>query len=114
MQCKDVERALEQDGPLAVSETARAHLDACGSCRTAVADLSAIVAAARKLPQEVPPPPRVWVSLRARLEAEAIIREPGPAPVVAHAPWWQGFAQLFGNRLLAASLVAGLIIAAAV
>jgi len=44
------------------------------SCRQSfAADLTSIVSAARKLPAEVSPPARVWISLRAQLEKEGIL-----------------------------------------
>jgi hypothetical protein len=44
------------------------------SCRQSfAADLRSIVSAAHKLPGEVAPPARVWISLRAQLEKEGIL-----------------------------------------
>jgi hypothetical protein len=44
------------------------------SCRQSLAaDLRSIVSAAHKLPAEVAPPARVWISLRAQLEKEGIL-----------------------------------------
>jgi len=44
------------------------------SCRQSfAADLRSIVSAAHKLPAEVAPPARVWISLRAQLEKEGIV-----------------------------------------
>ena len=67
-----------------------------------LADFTAIVAAAKRIPAEVDPPDRVWVSLRAQLEAEGIIRD--SRPVVAPRPllpWWTNIAQSFRFRTLA-------------
>jgi len=44
------------------------------SCRQSfAADLRRIVSAAHKLPAEVSPPARVWISLHAQLEKEGIL-----------------------------------------
>jgi hypothetical protein len=114
MQCEDIEGALVSEGLESLSGAARAHLAVCSSCRNSVADLEAIAQAARSLPAEVEPPARVWVSLRAQLEAEGLIRETLPVPARVRAPWWQPMAQLFSHRLLAASLAGCLLLAAAV
>ncbi len=56
---------------------AAAHLAACAACQGLIADLNAIRAAGAELASEtdLAPPARVWTSLRARLEAEGIIRD---------------------------------------
>jgi hypothetical protein len=82
-------------------------------CQSLVADLRDIVAVAHTFPAEVEPPARVWVSLRAQLENEGIIK----APAVAGAErvsWWRGFAELFRGRALATVTVGLLIVAAGV
>jgi hypothetical protein len=109
MQCKDVEVVLEQEGWTPLPETARAHVGQCSSCQHLVEDLSAIVATAHMLPAEVEPPARVWMSVRAQLEAEGIIK----TPAAQHASWWHGFSDLFRTRVLATAAV-GLLLAAAV
>jgi hypothetical protein len=108
MQCKEVERVLEQQGFVPVPETARAHLAGCSSCQGLVADLTAIVATAHLLPAEVEPPRRVWASLRAQLEAEGIIQD-----AATRATWWRRFPEFLRARALATAGV-GLLIAAAV
>jgi|SRR5579862_665722 len=111
MQCTDVEHAIEESGLLQLPEAARAHVASCPSCTALVEDFAAIVTAAGQIPVEVEPPARVWVSLRAQLEAEGIIRQ--PKDVAAEGvPWWHGFRQLFAGRLLATSVIALLIVAA--
>ncbi len=67
MQCKDVELVLEQEGLEPLPEEARAHLVDCRDCRNYIADLTSVVDAAKKLPQEITPPDRIWISLRAQL-----------------------------------------------
>jgi hypothetical protein len=107
MQCKDVQAVLEQQGFVPVPEKARAHVAGCNSCRSLVADLTSIVAAAHLLPAEVEPPPRVWKSLRQQLEAEGIIKSG------ARLPWWQGASELFRTRAFALASVAALVALAA-
>lgn len=112
MQCKDVESVLEQEGLAPLSGAAREHLAECISCQEYIADLNAIVSAAQELPAEVEPPARVWISLRAQLEAEGIIKSAesvGPE----RASWWQSWSDLFRSRALAAAAVGCLIFAAA-
>lgn len=111
MQCTDVEVALEQEGLSPLPQAARAHLLECHSCQNLVADLTAIVTGARELPPEVDPPPRVWNSLRAQLEAEGIVKT--PATVGAERlSWWRAFPELFRTRALATAVVGLLIVSA--
>ena len=115
MQCNDVEHAIEESGLLQLPEAARAHVVSCPSCAALIEDFAAIVTTAGQIPAEVEPPARVWVSLRAQLEAEGIIRQPKvPRVDVAaeRAPWWYGFRQLFSGRVLATASLALLIVAA--
>jgi hypothetical protein len=109
MQCKELEAVLEREGLDGLPSDAREHLAGCTCCRDLLADLSAVVVAARALPAEVTPPDRIWVSIRARLEAEAIIRDAAPAVTAAAAPWWQGFSEIFRPRTLA-TVGAGLFV----
>jgi len=103
MECRDVEAVLEQDGLSPLPAAAREHLVGCEGCRELLADLSAIVVAAKRIPAEENPPERIWISLSARLEAEGIIRESQAVTVstAPAAPWWEGFAQWFKPRVLA-------------
>jgi hypothetical protein len=115
MQCKDVELVLEQEGLEPLPAEARAHLAECRECRNYIADITSLVDAAKKLPSEITPPDRVWISLRAQLEEEGIIRK--PADVVAaveSASWWHSVNAFFSNRVLATSMVGIVIVAAAV
>jgi|SRR5579864_2527578 len=113
MQCKEVEVAIEQEGFAPLPEAARAHLAGCDACRNYVSDLSSIVAAAHLLPIEVEPPARVWVSLKAQLEAEGIIKQDAFVTESVSAPWWRGFQDLFGSRALATAAVGIFIVGAA-
>ena len=100
MQCKELETVLELQGLDSLPEEAREHLVGCTSCQDLLADVSALVVAAKRLPAEVDPPDRVWISLRAQLAAEGIIRDAEPV-VSSAAPWWQNFAEFFRLRALA-------------
>ena len=114
MQCKDIELVLEQEGLEPLPEEARAHLSECVECRTYVADLTSIADAAKKLPRELAPPDRVWISLRAQLEAEGIIK-PQPEPVTELSPsWWESVGAFFRNRAAASAMVAILLVAGGV
>ena len=113
MQCRDVEQALEQEGLEPLPEEARAHLAECAHCQEFITDLELIVSAARELPAEVEPPPRVWVSLRNQLEREGVIWSETP-PVKEHFSWGHAFGQLFRGRALAALTVGAVIAAAAI
>jgi hypothetical protein len=114
MQCKDVAQVIEQEGLSPLPEAALSHVAGCAACSSLIADFDSIVAAAHEIPAEAEPPSRVWVSLRAQLESEGIIREhAGAAPRVS-APWWQGFGQLIRGRMLATAAVAILVVAASI
>ena len=112
MQCKEVESVLEQDLIAPLPEEARAHVAGCTACQNLVSDFNAIIAAAERLPSEIAPPERVWISLRAQLEAEGIIKEQPVVIASGPAPWWQSVAAFFRGRTLA-TLGVGLLIAAA-
>jgi hypothetical protein len=114
MQCKDVELVLEQEGLEPLPEEARAHLVECRDCRNYIADLTSLVDAAKKLPQEITPPDRIWISLRAQLEEEGIIRTPADVIPAEPVSWWQSVSAFFSNRVLATAMVGILIAAAAV
>ncbi len=114
MLCKDVEAVVEQEGLAPLPTEVSAHLTACRECREFLADLTSIVDVARKMPSEIEPPDRIWISLRAQLEQEGIIKEPLLAPTVERASWWHGFSDLFRSRALATATVGVLIAAAAV
>lgn len=113
MQCKDIELVLEQEGLEPLPEEARAHLAECVECRNYVADLTSIVDGAHKLPAEFAPPERVWISLRAQLEAEGIIRTPADPIAAPSGSWWASLGAFFSNRVFATATV-GILITAAV
>jgi len=112
MQCKDVESVVEQEGLVPLPKEVNTHLAQCRECRNYIADLTSIVDVARKMPSEITPPDRIWVSLRAQLEREGIIKEPALVPAEGHTSWWQGFSEFFRSRVLATATVGLLIIAA--
>jgi hypothetical protein len=101
MQCKELEAVLESEGLDSLPSEAREHLAGCTCCQDLFADLSAVVTAAKTLPAEVAPPDRIWVSIRAQLEREGIIRDAEPVVIAPAASWWQGFSELFRPRTLA-------------
>ncbi|HTQ97016.1 MAG TPA: hypothetical protein VMH89_09420 [Candidatus Acidoferrum sp.] len=103
MQCKELEAVLESEGLSPLTPEANEHLASCVSCQDLLSDLSAVVIAAKNLPAEVTPPDRVWISIRAQLEAEGIIHDEAAvfAPAAATpAPWWSGIAEFFKPRVL--------------
>jgi hypothetical protein len=109
MQCKELEAVLESEDLTDLSPEAREHLARCPGCKDLIADLTAILAAAKRLPAEVTPPDRIWLSVRTQLQAEGIIQQ--PEPVIAAAPWWQNFAEFFRPRVLATVATALLVLA---
>ena len=123
MQCKDVAQAIEQDGFSPLPEAARGHVAGCATCSSLVADFAGIIAAANELSPEVEPPSRVWVALRAQLEAENIISAPHITDIAEanvakdritseKFVWWQVFAHTMRGRILATASVALLVVAA--
>ena len=103
MQCKDVAQFIEQEGFSPLPDIARGHLASCPACSSLIADFERIVSAAHEIPAEAEPPSRLWIALRAQLEAEGIIRETKVIASAESAPWWQGFGQLIRGRMLATS-----------
>jgi hypothetical protein len=113
MQCRELETALSEDDVRPLSPAAREHLAGCPACRDMVADFSAIIITAHSLPAEVNPPDRIWVALRAQLEAEKIIRGDRLVAEPA-ASWWSAFAPFFRPRALATAAVIALVAAGGV
>jgi hypothetical protein len=109
MQCREVESVLEQEVVAPLPEEARAHVLSCPSCQNLIADFNAIIAAAERMPAEIAPPERVWISLRAQLEAEGVIREQVPLAAPERRPFWQTLSGLFPGRRVATAAV-GLVI----
>ena len=112
MQCKELESILETRGLGQLPQDARLHLATCGACQGLVADLDCIVSAAKSLPAEVAPPDRIWISLRAQLEAEGLIKE--PVEVSEQSSWWESFTEWMKPRTFATVTAVALVLAAAV
>lgn len=113
MHCKELESVLEAQGLGDLSKDARLHLATCGACQGFLADLNSIVSAAKTIPAEVAPPDRIWISLRAQLEAEGLIKE--PAEVSGESSWWESFSALLKPRaFVTAAAAAALALAATV
>jgi hypothetical protein len=109
MQCDEFEQLLGQQPGEFLPDAALAHLNACVVCRGLTADLAAIRAAALELgSSELVPAERVWVSLRRRLVAEGILRQPRPEPQPVHREWWL----VFQRPALAGGFLALLVAAA--
>jgi hypothetical protein len=77
MNCEEFERQSEHwmDGHRAPE--AREHAMECERCRAMVEDLDAIRLFAPQLAATAAPPERLWTSIRAQLEREGLIHEPG-------------------------------------
>lgn len=112
MHCKELESILEAEGLGQLSKDARLHLATCGSCQGLLADFNSITEAAKSIPAEVNPPDRIWISLRAQLEAEGLIKE--PVEVYEKASWWESFAAAWKPRAFATVTAAALVLAVAV
>ncbi|MFZ0581391.1 MAG: hypothetical protein WA690_18615 [Candidatus Acidiferrales bacterium] len=99
------------------SSDAQAHLRNCPRCLAIVNDLNAIQAEARTWSAfETDAPERVWVSLRAQLEQEGLIREAVPvstsrdhAQPSADSGWLHGLFGGFPRPVLAGAYLAVLI-----
>jgi hypothetical protein len=111
MHCKELESVLEAEGLTPLPAEAQRHLVGCRHCQDLLADFSAIAVAAKTLPAEVQPPDRIWVSVRAQLEAEGIIHEPVDILELSPAPqnWWSNVSAVFRPRNLATVGVALLL-----
>ena len=119
MKCSDVAGVLEREGLVSLPEAAREHLADCPNCQGLLADFTAITTVAHELPAEVEPPARVWISLRAQLAAEGIIRDVTPLTEISNRTpetqsWWHGFSGLLQGRALATAAVGLLIMAAGI
>ncbi len=112
MHCKELESVLETEGLGQLPKDARLHLATCGICQGLLADLNSISSVAKSIPAEVNPPERIWISLRAQLEAEGLIKEPVAA--AEHSSWRESFTALFRPRAFAAAGAGVLVLAIAV
>lgn len=76
MQCNEFLKYSEQWMEGGRQANAAAHVNACPLCRGFIAEMEAIARSAGELAAEMPEPSeRVWVALRAQLEAEGLIRK---------------------------------------
>jgi hypothetical protein len=110
MRCEELELVLEQSVGEPLAASAQAHLESCAMCRQLLAELKRIEAVARELPAEVEPPERLWISLRAQLNSEGIIRT--PVPSTGRAGWREAIHALFTRPALAAGLLSMVILGA--
>ena len=111
MQCQEFDQVFEQQEAAPLPADAAAHLGACGQCRAMVSDLEAIQAVARGMAAaQVEPPERMWVSLRAQLVSEGLIRE--PAEAVHTAGWLSGWLAGLPRPVLAGAYLAFVLAAA--
>ena len=82
------------------------HWKTCANCRGLIADMESISQAAGAMDAETPAPPaRVWLAVRAQLESEGIIRQPG------FGDWFAGFFAALPRPALAGAYVAVLLAA---
>ncbi|MGB9069656.1 MAG: hypothetical protein WCC21_13890 [Candidatus Acidiferrales bacterium] len=115
MSCNEFHNQLEGWMEDERGQEARAHLASCASCRALVADLDAIQQRAHAWgADEVSPPERVWVSLRAQLEAEGMIRGDAAGEVAREAAkpkhgWFAGILDAVPRPVLAGAYLAALI-----
>ncbi len=78
MQCKEFLKYSEEWMEGGRQPAAAAHVDECPRCRGLIAEMEAIAQTADELAAETPAPSeRVWMALRAQLEAEGLIRQSG-------------------------------------
>lgn len=112
MHCKELESVLETEGLGQLSKDARLHIATCGNCQGLVADLNSIISAAKSFPAELDPPDRIWIALRAQLEAEGLIKE--TAEVSERHGWWESLTASLKPRTFATAGGAALVLAVAV
>ena len=75
MQCTEFEQILELGTDVSLPAAATSHLETCSDCRLLWNDLEAIRQIGSQLgAEESAPPERVWVTLRAQLESEGLVK----------------------------------------
>ena len=80
MHCNEFTELLEREPDAPLPGLAASHLGSCSHCRLLLEDLERIRAAGLEWGAgEAAPPERLWLALRAQLEAEGLIRPPVPA-----------------------------------
>jgi len=91
---------------------AQAHLASCPNCKALVCDLGAIKVAAREWTASEEAPERVWVSLRAQLEQEGLIRTAPEVPAPekpARLGWLRGWFAALPRPAIAGAYLAALV-----
>jgi len=101
MQCKEFSSLLEHQGLSPLSDAAQDHAAACPACQDLLADFASIIEMAKKLPAEVDPPRRVWISLRSQMETEGLINEPTAVETEPPVQWLRNLRAWFTPRVLA-------------
>ena len=100
MMCPHMETTLNEyvDGMLAARAraTVEAHLAGCAGCRTAVAELRALVAGAAALPKTVEPSRDLWATIEARIVQRATWN--------VQRVWWRGALAAAAVLVIALSL----------
>jgi len=107
MQCKELEAVVENEGLAPLPPAARAHLAECSACQGFLADFTTIQSLAQEFPAAADPPERLWISLRAQLTAEGVIRESVELPTGT--PWRQSLTAWLRPRTLATA-AAGIVL----
>lgn len=108
--CIQFEKALDQHSDEPLPASAEAHLQDCVQCSLLWSDLETIRTCAQEWGADEPEPPaRVWIALRAQLEAEGLIHEPAIARPGWLAGWLSG-----GPRLAMAGAYLSLLLVGAV
>src|SRR5271157_2537163 len=108
MSCTDFLNQLEQWMEGGRPSDAQAHLTGCPRCRGLIEDLDSIHQTAPSMDiADAAPPERVWVSLRAQLEQEGLIRGERRGWAGNLKDWFEGvFAAVPRPALAGAYLVA--------
>jgi hypothetical protein len=101
-----LERWMEGERP---AET-QAHVRSCPRCRELVNDLDSIRETAHSLDiADANPPERIWISLRAQLEQEGVIREESRDWTEALKNWFDGVFSAVPRPALAGAYLVALI-----
>jgi len=96
----DGERSAEQE----------AHARECSVCRSLIQDLTLISTSAASLDDgDEAPPERLWLSLRAELEKEGLIREPRQGWTQSLGRWFAGVFGVVPRPAIAGAYIAALL-----
>ena len=106
MQCNEFYKYSEEWMEGGRLPSAIAHVNECPRCRGLIADMEAIAQTAGELADDMPEPSeRVWVALRAQLEAEGLIRQK------TFGGWFADLFAVMPRPALASAYVAVLLVA---